>query len=255
MTIRTNAASRKELAKGISAFTGQPSRYLGVPTCAYEVGGFTILRDGTIEGSSASDEQELRSYLEGIGLIEPERNALSISVPTKGMDGNGLRNLVNMIHAEQYLLNKVTGSNDFHVPDSLIEVLAGAALTDTDSFLTALETAKVELTGLAFDAEKATFRFTLSDNPQKNLAYAELAAFMTARAKKAKHIRPAGQQPENEKYYLRIWLVRLGMGGRGAKESRKALLDGLNGHTAFRTPADAARHKARLADRKANNNS
>lgn len=255
MTIQTNAASRKELAKRISEFTGQPSHYLGIPTYAYEIGGFTILRDGTIEGSCASDERDLRSYLEHIGLVEPESDALSISVPVAGMDGNGLRNLVNMVHAEQYLLNKVTGHNDFHVPDNLIEILAGAALTDMNSFMTAMKTAKTEMTGLAFDAENATFRFTLSGNPRKNLAYAELAAFMTARAKKAKHIKPVGQKPENEKYYLRIWFVRLGMGGRGAKESRKALLEGLQGHTAFRTPADEARHKARLAEKKADKNS
>lgn len=248
MTIRTNVESRKEIAKWIAEFTGQPSHYLGVPSCAYEIGDFTILRDGTIEGSCASDERDLRSYLEHNGLVEPEVDALHISVPTDGMDGNGLRNLVNMIHAEQYLLNKVTRNADFHVPDDFIEKLAKADLTDTDSFLTALKSAKADLTGLAITADHVTFQFTLAANPKKNLAYAELAAFMVARARVAKRIQATAHQPENEKYYLRSWLIRLGMGGRGAKDSRRALLKGLQGHTAFRTPEEAAKHKARKTD-------
>ena len=38
------------------------------------------------------------------------------------------------------------------------------------------------------DTEKATFHFTLSTDTKKNLAYAELAAFMVAHAKQAKRM-------------------------------------------------------------------
>ena len=44
MRIETNAANRKDVVKAVSAILGQPSRYLGVPTCAYEVGNCTIDR-------------------------------------------------------------------------------------------------------------------------------------------------------------------------------------------------------------------
>ena len=47
----------------------------------------------------------------------------------------------------------------------------------------------------------------------------------------------------NEKYALRIWLVRMGMGGDEYKASRKILMERLSGHTAFRTPADAEKAK------------
>lgn len=95
-----------------------------------------------------------------------------------------------------------------------------------------------------------TFTFPASENIEKNRAYVELIAMMVAYAKKAKRVSPKAKEPENEKYYLRVWLVRLGLGGKESKESRKALLEGLKGHTAFRTPLDAEKHKDRILKRK-----
>ena len=74
---------------------------------------------------------------------------------------------------------------------------------------------------------------------------------MVAQAREAKRVSAKEQKPENEKYYLRSWLLRLGLSGEGGKASRKALLAGLKGHTAFRTPADEEKHKARLLAEKA----
>ena len=56
---------------------------------------------------------------------------------------------------------------------------------------------------------------------------------------------------ENEKYYLRIWLVQLGMAGAANKESRKALLDGLKGHTAFRTKEEAEKFSIAQKEKRA----
>ena len=63
-------------------------------------------------------------------------------------------------------------------------------------------------------------------------------------AKAAKRVNPEEAKPENEKYYFRIWLVRLGLGGEGGKATRRALLDRLKGNSAFRTPEDAAKFAA-----------
>ncbi len=38
---------------------------------------------------------------------------------------------------------------------------------------------------------------------------------------------------ENEKYYMRAWLVSIGFGGSEGKETRTFFLKGLKGHTAF----------------------
>ena len=61
---------------------------------------------------------------------------------------------------------------------------------------------------------------------------------MVQMAKTQKRIKPQQCIEENEKYYMRTWLVRLGFGGKEGKEVRDILLSKLKGHTAFRTEAD-----------------
>ena len=48
---------------------------------------------------------------------------MEIKVPNDGMDGAQLRNLVFMLHAQQYLLNRAAGHENIHVPDRLVEDL------------------------------------------------------------------------------------------------------------------------------------
>ena len=87
---------------------------------------------------------------------------------------------------------------------------------------------------------------------EKNEAFAYLAAVMVRKTGEAKRISSKPQEPENEKYYFRIWLVQLGMDGADCKAHRQALLAGLKGHSAFRTDADAAKFSAnQKAKRKA----
>jgi hypothetical protein len=59
---------------------------------------------------------------------------------------------------------------------------------------------------------------------------------------------PERQQPENEKYFMRNWLVRLGFGGKEAKGMRDVLLKHLKGHSAFRTDAEAQKHREKYAE-------
>ncbi len=46
---------------------------------------------------------------------------------------------------------------------------------------------------------------------------------------------------ENEKYAMRIWLLRLGMNGPEYKEERRILMRNLSGNSAFRTEEEKAR--------------
>ena len=73
---------------------------------------------------------------------------------------------------------------------------------------------------------------------------------MGAAAKEQHRVLPTETIEENEKYYMRVWLVRLGLGGKGGKEVRKILLEKLNGHTAFRTEADKEKWMAKNGKQK-----
>lgn len=57
----------------------------------------------------------------------------------------------------------------------------------------------------------------------------------------------------NEKYYLRMWLLRIGMGTRASHESRMALLKDLNGWSAFRTEEEAMAHARKQKERRHQN--
>ena len=84
------------------------------------------------------------------------------------------------------------------------------------------------------------------------LAFTHLAAAMAQQAREQKRIKPDETIEENEKYYMRIWLLRLGFGGKEGKEVRNLLLKNLKGHSAFRTEANKQRwQEARRNEREA----
>ena len=256
MEIKTNTQDRKALVNAVAEITGAEAKYNGPPTFSYSVDYFTIGRDSTLSFDDRADSEEVENLIEELaqrGFIdrEDEADELEISVPIDTTDMNALKNLVFMLHAKQYLLNRVTRCDTFAVSGSLTESLDTNPPTDYEAFCAALAADTGELKGIVFGEDKVTFTFPVSENTNKNRAYAELSAFMVARSKEATRVSATEQKPENEKYYFRTWLLRLGFTGEGGKESRRALLDGLRGHTAFRTPADAEKHKARLAARKA----
>jgi hypothetical protein len=74
---------------------------------------------------------------------------------------------------------------------------------------------------------------------------------MVRTAREQKRISSTETIEKNEKYYMRVWLVRLGLGGKECKETRKILLANLKGHTAFRTEADKQKWNERQKARKA----
>lgn len=256
MIINTIMDNRKELTSEISEFTGEEIKYLGPPTFAYKVGEFTVNRDSSISCENDEHGKRLKNHLTEKGYAEKEVEKLEISVPIMDMDGLGLRNLMFMLHSKQYLLNKAVGCETFSISDSLIDELVKTPPTDKEAFNRIFEAngGAEQNQGIAFNDDAVTFTFPYSDNPDKNRAYMEMSALMVARAKEAKRVDPKELKPENAKYYFRIWLIRIGLDGKAGKASRKALLENLKGHTAFRTPADEEKHKARLQAKKNNTN-
>ena len=59
MTIQTNITDRKALAQAIAEALHTEYRYLRMPTCAYEVGGYTIDRYGNITGDDFAPIHDL----------------------------------------------------------------------------------------------------------------------------------------------------------------------------------------------------
>ena len=73
----------------------------------------------------------------------------------------------------------------------------------------------------------------------------KLAAAMNKMAMTQKRVQAKSVDDSNEKYALRIWLIRLGMNGDEYKEDRKRLMANLTGHTAFRSEEEKERWTAK----------
>lgn len=245
MRIETAAENRKAMAQAIGTFLGQELHYMGPPTFSYTVAGLIIDRNGVITSESEEHGEELMRFLTENGYVETQVEDLNIQVPYDTDNPIALRNIVSMLHARAYLLNKVTRHETFAVSDAFLQELEHLPSEDTfTAFQNALTADTAALKGISFESGTVTFTFPLSEDAAKNRAYAELCAMMAARAKDATRVSAEPVIQENEKYYLRIWLIQLGLSGKGSKESRKALLSGLKGHTAFRTKEEADKFSA-----------
>ena len=255
MRIETNAANRKDVVKAVSAILGQPSRYLGVPTCAYEVGNCTIDRGGAVETRDEKTAEMVRAGLLEQGLIDTPQTEIeetTVSLPVEGMTAEGLKNLIFLIHSKQYLINRAFAEEVFRIPAELVEALGSAEIPDVETFLQTFQNHAESCRGISFQDGKITFTLPTAGDPGMIKAFTHLTAAMAQQAREQKRIKPDETIEENEKYYMRIWLLRLGFGGKEGKEVRNLLLKNLKGHSAFRTEANKQRwQEARRNEREA----
>ena len=255
MRIETNAANRKDVVKAVSGILGQPAKYMGVPTCAYEVGNCTIDRSGAVETEDEKTAEMVRARLLEQGLIDTPQTEIeetTVSLPVEGMTVEGFKNLIYLIHSKQYLINRAFAEEVFRIPAALVEELGGAEVSSTEAFLQAFQNHADGCRGISFPDGKAAFTLPAINDPDMIRAFTELTAAMAQQAKEQKRIKPKETIEENEKYYMRIWLLRLGFGGAEGKEVRNLLLKNLKGHSAFRTEENKQRWQAaRQSEREA----
>ena len=88
--------------------------------------------------------------------------------------------------------------------------------------------------------------------------FMDLVSRMADSAKEQHRVNPKETIEENEKYYMRVWLMRIGFGGRKGKEARTVLLRKLKGNSAFRTEEEVEKAKEknkakRAAEKEAEN--
>ena len=193
MRIETNAANRKDVVKAVSAILGQPSRYLGVPTCAYEVGNCTIDRSGAVETEDEKTAEMVRAGLLEQGLIETphtEVDETTVSLPVEGMTAEGLKNLIFLIHSKQYLINRSFAEEVFRIPAELTEELGSAELPDTEAFLQAFKSHAEGCKGIGFFDGKMAFPLPAINDPDMIMAFTHLTAAMAQQAREQKRIRP-----------------------------------------------------------------
>ena len=172
----------------------------------------------------------------------------AISFPLSKHTSTSVINLICMIHSRGYLLSKATGGT-FYAEKALVnDLLDHPAFLHAGDVLNYLRSrdAFKRLKGISFDDEKITLDgFGEVKDAEHLQTYLKLAAAMNKMALTQKRVQAKDVDDANEKYALRIWLIRLGLKGNEYKADRKRLMENLSGHTAFRNEEDKARWTAR----------
>lgn len=180
---------------------------------------------------------------------------LTVTLPMTRHTGMSLRNLINLIYTRAGLLNKALGTA-FRVGEGLVKTLQDDACVLTlDRFFETVEAYENQhgkaANGLVIEPDKLTFS-TLpeTDDPAVLRTFTTLCAMMNKQAVTQQRIQAKTADADNEKYAMRIWLLRLGMNGPEYKEERRILMQNLSGHCAFRTENDRLRWQAKQNEKR-----
>jgi hypothetical protein len=220
----------KILEKVLSA----KATFSGPPAFAYQIGEYCIDRSGNVTGPTEGLD-EIRLLLIGNVTETAKKESSEISIPDQAMRADTLRNLINMLHSKQFLINKALGREAFMIPEVLVRDVSDKGL-EAKQIIEAVKRHKPK--GIMAKKDNLVITGFPGGDCFKQLSDAILES-----ASKQKHVLPDLTIEENEKYYMRAWLVRIGLKGNNGKAVRKVMLRNLNGHTAFRTPDEAEKWK------------
>lgn len=211
--------SRKAMVTAIEKEIGGKARYLGVPSCAYEIGSYTVGRNGELEFGDFDDIDEVAPIVDacvmatGITPAEWEENRNSEETETEG--------------AVELTVSIPKDKVDIEKLDSLLEAKG-------DLIQKALGAKNLEYEEGAYEVRFPWFDEVASDEAT---AYTRFISALCEMTIKQKRITAKPKENENEKYAFRCFLLRLGFIGDEYKADRKILLAKLDGSSAFKSGA------------------
>ena len=164
--------------------------------------------------------------------------AVTVAFPLADHTVQSLTNLICMIHARGALLSKATGGEFFadkSLADAILDNKTFRNIHELIAYIREWEETNPELKGIRFADDKLIFDgFGEAPDADHVQAFTNLAAAMNGMAIMQKRVQAKDVDDSNEKYAMRVWLVRIGFGGADHKTDRRILLEHLTGHTAFR---------------------
>jgi len=205
---------RKMLVQHISEQRGTPLKYLGVPSCAYQVGPINVSRNGELTFSDEMTEEEIEALTQSLSEVGFENGStedktstvdLVVQLPRDSFSDLALENLKKLIESKESLIKKALSVN----------------------------TLPIEL-----EDDRISFPwFDGVDGHEEIEAYSHFIIKLSEMAQNQKRITAKEKEVENEKYAFRCFLLRLGFIGAEYKTDRKILLKNLSGSSAFKKGA------------------
>jgi DNA-directed RNA polymerase subunit RPC12/RpoP len=223
MSINYNVTGdrRKALVTAIGEVLALEGVYQGAPTFAYKIGGCTVDKTGILD--FAEDVEESARALLVAALKErgfeaeasesadlgDDSNKLVIEIPREGFTDEAIDNLRKIIASKQTLIEKALGLDDLPFND---DCLAVEILEDKLCF------PWFTLMGIGGEAD----------------AYARFICALCEMAKTQKRVTATEKPTENDKFTMRLFLVRLGLKGPENKAVRQIMLNNLSGNSSWK---------------------
>ena len=213
MTINYNVtgAERKKLVQTIAEILECDAKYLGVPSCAYQIDYFTVDKNGALNFDDCADSEEVEQLIEALcergyeAEVETEKSVLSIAYPKAKLGDEGLTNLRKYVEAKHDLFCEAFGTDELPIEA---------------------------------DDEKVSFPwFDCESTPEQVQAYSTFICKLCEMMASAKRVTATEKTIENNKYAMRCILLRIGLIGDQYKAIRKELLSRLSGSSAFKSGA------------------
>lgn len=221
-------ARRKEMVKVISDTIGVKAEYKYMPTCNYEIGDFTVTKNGFLEFNDSVDSAKVKKVLEAVAAAgfsfkqqektkpeESEKTPNEAIIATKDeQDGEtGLTIVLPLKDVEVENLNHILMAKETLIRHAL-------GVDDLD---------------FEIQEDKIIFPwFTEMPEPDKAEAYTKFIAHLGKFSKEIKRASSNEKTVENEKYAFRCFLLRLGYIGAEYKQDRKILLHNLTGNSSWK---------------------
>ncbi|MPM13930.1 hypothetical protein SDC9_60290 [bioreactor metagenome] len=239
MQIKYNVTGdrRKAMVAVMRDVLQDTTRYLGAPSFAFQVGAYTVDKNGTVTCPDGTDEAQIEMLIcelahdgftgERVGeaakpaeakTVEPDQlkketprtvylDRLAVELPKDGMTSSAMENLRRLVASKATLLKKALGTDNLPITEHADRIEFGW--------------------------------FHPSDDQTEITAYYQLTQGLCELSRTQKRVSATEQEVENDKYAFRCFLLRLGFIGAEYKEARKVLLKNLSGNAAFRTAPEA----------------
>ena len=204
---------RPKLAQEIGNILGTAPHYERVPSCAYDIAGYRLDKEGVLHISEGAEEttKDLILQLRERGFqddaeiteeVPVQQDKLTIVIPRESLTDTALENLQKITANKQTLFQRA-----FRMDSTEIEI--------TD--------------------EKINFTwFPYTVDGDDIAAYTQFISRLCDMARDAKRVSSKPIETDNDKYAFRCFLLRLGFIGKEYKTARKILLRNLTGNSAFR---------------------
>lgn len=204
---------RPKLAQEIGNILGTAPHYERVPSCAYDIAGYRLDKEGVLHISEGAEEtaKDLILQLRERGFqddaeiteeVPVQQDKLTIVIPRESITDMALENLQKIIANKQILFQCA-----FRTDNTEIEI--------TDE--------KINFTWFPYTADG-----------DELAAYTQFISRLCDMARDAKRVSSKPTETDNDKYAFRCFLLRLGFIGKEYKTARKILLRNLTGNSAFR---------------------